>query len=209
MVSAMGMQWRKSKDRAPAVTPVDNGVVAMSRLADRLASVAQPMAVTGPSGARPRFSPAVTAALSRNAAAMADARRRAQRSLLTLAVESFVSACSFIHYAVVALALRVVMARLFFLDGQALVTGPIIEFDKIDFPVVLPAHVKAETFAAFLSQYPGLPVSSNLVAYFVSYAEFALPICLLVGFGTRIAAFGLLLISLMIQFYAVPFAPWS
>jgi putative oxidoreductase len=43
----------------------------------------------------------------------------------------------------------------------------------------------------------------------VSYAEFALPICLLLGFGTRIAAFGLLLISLMIQFYGVPFAPWS
>lgn len=64
-----------------------------------------------------------------------------------------------------ALALCVVMARLFFLDGQTLVTGPTAQWDKIDFPVVLPMQVSAETFAAFVNQYPGLPGSSNVVAY--------------------------------------------
>lgn len=62
-----------------------------------------------------------------------------------------------------ALALCVVIARLFFLDGH--VTGPIVQWDKINFPVVLPMQVKAETFAAFVNQYPRLAVSSNVVAY--------------------------------------------
>ena len=35
----------------------------------------------------------------------------------------------------------------------------------IDFPVVLPMQVKAETFATFVNQYPGLQGSSNVVAY--------------------------------------------
>ena len=60
----------------------------------------------------------------------------------------------------VALALRLVMARLFFLDGQKLVTGPVVRLEQIDFSFVLPAQVKTETFTAFLGQYPSLPLST-------------------------------------------------
>ena len=35
-------------------------------------------------------------------------------------------------------------------------------------------------------------------------AEFVLPICLVIGFATRFAAFGLLLMTLLIQFYVIP-----
>lgn len=185
---------------------VDTGVAAMSRLADRLAAVAQPMPVAAPAPGLPRFSPAVTAALGRNAAAIASARRRSQRGIFSLAVESFVSACTFIPYAVVALALRapVLLRR----PGAGQRPGRAGRQDRF-FRRAAAAGVKAETLAAFANQYPALPISSTLVAYFVSYAEFALPICLLLGFGTRTAAFGLLLISLMIQFCSVPMAIWS
>ena len=47
-----------------------------------------------------------------------------------------------------------------------------------DLSVVLPLHVKAETFTAFLTQYAALPLPPMLAAYLVSYAEFILPICL-------------------------------
>jgi putative oxidoreductase len=197
---------------APA--PVDNtaGVRAMSRLADRLAAVAPPPApanLAAPSALR--FSPAVTAALSRSSAMSAGAARRARRprSTLGIVVDSFVSACSFIPYALVALVLRLVMARLFFIDGQSLIAGPAVRFENFDFFMVLPAHVKAETFSAFLTQYPALPMSTALAAYIVSYADFILPIFLVLGFGTRFAAFGLLIITAMIQFYTVPLTLWS
>ena len=92
---------------ATAPAPVDNtaGVKAMSRFADRLIAAAPPPA--------PRFSPAVTAALATSAAISARAAERAQRSrsILGIMVDSFVAACSFIPYALVALALRLVMAR--------------------------------------------------------------------------------------------------
>jgi putative oxidoreductase len=199
---------------AIAPAPVDNtaGVRAMSRLADRLAAVAPPpmaASLTAPSALR--FSPAVTAALSRSTAMSAGAARRARRTRSTvgIVVDSFVSACSFIPYALVALALRLVMARLFFIDGQSLIAGPAVRFESFDFFMVLPAHVKAETFSAFLSQYATLPMSTALAAYLVSYAEFVLPICLVIGFGTRFAALGLLIITAMIQFYAMPQALWG
>jgi len=192
--------------------PVDNitGVRAMSRLADRLTAVAPP-AVAASLTAPPalRFSPAVTSALNRSAAMSADAARRARRtrSTLGIVVDSFVSACSFIPYALVALALRFVMARLFFLDGQSLIAGPVVRFEN--FFMVLPAQVKAETFSAFLGQYATLPISTALAAYVVSYAEFVLPICLVLGFGTRFAALGLLIITAMIQFYAAQQVLWG
>ncbi len=161
----------------------------------------------------PQFSPAVTAALSRSAAMSARAERRARRSrsIIGTVVDSFVSACSFIPYALVALALRLVMARLFFLDGQTRVDGPRVPLNLHDFDlsVVLPLHVKAETVTAFFSQYAALPLPAVLAAYLLSYAEFILPICLVLGFGTRFAALGLLIMTALIQIYVMPQALWS
>jgi putative oxidoreductase len=192
---------------ATAPAPVDNtaGVKAMSRLADRLLAAAPPSA--------PQFSPAVTAALSRNAAMSARAERRARRSrsIIGIVVDSFVSACSFIPYALVALTLRLVMARLFFLDGQTKIDGPLVPLNVhgFDLSVVLPLHVKAETVTAFFAQYAALPVPAVLAAYLVSYAEFILPICLLLGFATRFAALGMLIMTALIQLYVVPDALWT
>ena len=73
-----------------------------------------------------------------------------------------------------------------------------------DFSVVLPMQVKAQTFAAFATQYPPMPVPPTLAAYLVSYAEFILPLMLLIGFGTRFAAIGLLIMTAMISIFVMP-----
>jgi putative oxidoreductase len=185
---------------------------AISRLADRIALMAPPPLNLSPNSiVQP--SPAVTAALatSRAIAARAAERARRSRSVSGLMVDSFVSACSFIPYAVVALALRLVMARVFFLDGQTRISGPRISLSvyDFDFSVVLPFEVKAQTFGVFLSQYFALPVPPVLGAYLVSYAEFILPIMLVLGLGTRFAALGLLVMTALIQIYVVPQALWT
>jgi|PersoiStandDraft_1058852.scaffolds.fasta_scaffold25129_1 putative oxidoreductase len=202
---------------ATAQRPVENasGEMAMSRLADRIASMAPPPLnlTSAQMTSMPRPSPAVAAALSTSAAISARAAERARRSrsIIGLTVDSFVSACSFIPYALVALALRLVMARVFFLDGQTRVAGPRVPLNVQDFDlsVVLPLQVKVETFGAFLTQYAALPVPPVLAAYLVSYAEFILPICLVLGFGTRFAALGMLVMTALIQIYVMPEALWS
>lgn len=193
-----------------------SGEVAMTRLADRLAAMAPPPLNLSPTSIV-RSSPAVAAGLatSRAISARAAERARRSRSVVGLMVDSFVSACSFIPYALVALGLRLVMARLFFLDGQTRVEGPRVPLNVqdllqgFDFSVVLPMQVKAETFTAFLTQYPLLPVPPVLAAYLVSYAEFILPLMLVLGFGTRFAAIGLLIMTALIQIYIMPQALWT
>jgi putative oxidoreductase len=191
-----------------------SGEVAMSRLAARLAALAPPPIDLSPSAiVRPQPSPAVAAALATSAAISARAAERARRSrsVIGLTIDSFVSACAFIPYALVALALRLTMARVFFLDGQLRVDGPRVPLNLLDlnFWVVLPQHVRPETFAAFYTQYAALPVPPVLAAYLVSYAEFILPIMLVLGLGTRFAALGLMIMTALIQIYVMPQALWS
>ncbi len=202
---------------APAQRPVDNiaGAAAMARLADRLMAVTPPRPAPAQAApySPPQFSPAVTAALNTSAqiSARAAERARRSRSVIGMTVDSFVAACSYIPYALVALGLRLVMARVFFLDGQTRIAGPQVPLNVQDysFTLTLPAQVRPETFGAFLSQYPPLPVPPAIAAYAVSYAEFILPIMLVLGFATRFAAIGLLIMTGVISFYVMPQALWS
>jgi len=195
------------------------GAAAMTRLADRLAAVTPPPTMLELSDPLPlpKPSPAVAAALATtNAAtaaiaARADRRARRSRSVTGLAVDGFIAMCSFIPYAVVALALRLLMAWQFFLDGQTLISGPrySLSIYGFDFSVVLPMQVRAETISTFIAQYGALPLPPLFAAYIVSYAEFILPVMLLIGFGTRFAALGLLLMTAAIDFYVTPPSLWS
>ena len=219
---------------ATADRPVDSSVKAVSQLAARIASMAPPSSNLMEEQTTPTWqpSPAVAAALSSSEkisaqaaeralhspssmsaaiAARADRRARRSRSIIGLTIDSFVSACSFITYSLVAIVLRLVMARVFFLDGQTRIEGPLvpINLQSFDFSFVLPLQVKAETFAAFLTKYAALPVPPVLAAYLVSYAEFILPICLFLGFGTRFAALGILIMIALIQIYVAPEALWT
>jgi putative oxidoreductase len=200
-------------DITTAHRPVElgSGEAAMSRLADRLAALAPPPLDLPPNSIM-RPSPAVAAAMSASAAISKRAAERARRSrsVIGLMVDGFVGACALVPYALVALGLRLLMARVFFFDGQAKVTGSLLSFDlyNFNFSMVLPMQVKAETFSAFLTAYPPLVVPPVIAAYALTYAEFALPILLVLGFATRFAALGLLFVTAM-QFYLMPAGLWT
>jgi putative oxidoreductase len=121
--------------------------------------------------------------------------------------------CAVIAYGLVALGLRFIMARVFFLSGQAKIDGPSVlihlNVPALDFSVILPAQIKATTFQMFETQYANLPVPPTVAAILFTYAEFVLPICLLLGFATRLAALGLLGMTLLLQFYVLPAMWWS
>ena len=121
-------------------------------------------------------------------------------------------------YALVALGLRLVMARVFFLSGQAKIEGPELpihlsipnaNLPALDFTVILPTTIKAATYQMFETQYAALPLPSTLAAVLFTYAEFVLPIFLVLGFATRISALLLLGMTLLLQLYVLPAMWWT
>jgi putative oxidoreductase len=136
---------------------------------------------------------------------------RRSRSYAAHVIDRIVAVCGVIPYALVALVLRLVMARAFFLSGQAMVVGPDIPLSirGFEFSVILPAQVREEVLSGFTAQFATVPVSPVFIAYGFAYAEFLLPICLVVGFGTRVAAFILLVMTAVVQIYVEPDALWT
>jgi putative oxidoreductase len=118
-----------------------------------------------------------------------------------------------IPYALVALGLRLIMARVFFLSGQAKIEGPRSipirpGIGDLEFTVILPAEIKDATFRMFEAQYADLPFSPVVAAYLFTYAEFVLPICLVLGFATRLSALALLVMTVLLQVYVMPGMLW-
>jgi uncharacterized membrane protein YphA (DoxX/SURF4 family) len=201
-----------------------SGEVAMARLADRLATLAPPAPLElsrMQAVSMPRPSPAVQTALTTSAAIAARAAERARRSrsVIGVTVDGFISACAAVPYALVALALRLLMARIFFLDGQGRIDGPRfslhVPIEKIpfslpfklpslDFAAILPLQIKADMIADFATASPPIPLPPTIAAYAVGYAEFLLPVCLVLGFATRFASLGLLFITALIAIFVVP-----
>lgn len=203
-------------DTAVAGTPANP----LESLANRLNGMVPPSS-TGTLGVRQ--SAAVEAALKRSAIRAAEIARRTRRnrSLLVSTVESALAACKFVPYALVALVLRLVIARVFFLAGQTMIEGPRVPLtvpdllgnfgfgSRFDVAVTLPFEVKAQTFAAFANQFSAVPVPPVFAAYLVSYAQFVLPVLLVLGLATRFSAVGLLIITAMIQLFVYPEALWT
>jgi putative oxidoreductase len=118
-----------------------------------------------------------------------------------------------IPYALVALGLRLIMARVFFLSGQAKIEGPRSipirpGIGDLEFTVILPAEIKDATFRMFEVQYADLPIAPVVAAYLFTYAEFVLPICLVLGFATRLSALALLGLTVLLQVYVMPGMLW-
>jgi putative oxidoreductase len=118
-------------------------------------------------------------------------------------------------YALVAFGLRLIMARAFFLSGQAKIEGPGIPvharlFDfPIDFTITLPAAIKDSTFQIFEAPYSALPIPTVVTVTVLTYAEFVLPICLALGFATRLVALILLAMTVLLQLYVMPGMWWA
>ncbi len=136
---------------------------------------------------------------------------RGSHSVAARAIDCMVAVCGIIPYALVALVLRLVVARDFFLAGQANIVGPTIPLSVqgMSFSMILPAQVREATLQAFATKFATVPLSPTLIAYGLTYAEFLLPICLVIGFGTRIAALVLLAVTVLLQVYVEPDALWT
>src|SRR3954468_6164298 len=83
--------------------------------------------------------------------------------------DTLVWLCARSVYALLALGLRLVMARVFFLSGQARIEGPGV---PIQWPAgggrlsgALPAAIKETTFQLFETQYAELPIAPVPAAY--------------------------------------------
>jgi putative oxidoreductase len=134
-------------------------------------------------------------------------------SLIATAIDKLVALCGVVPYALVALGLRLIIARVFFLAGQAKIAGPTIPIALFnrdgDFTITLPAEIKPSTFELFQTQYAALPLPPTVAAYLFTYAEFVLPVCLVLGFATRLSALALLVMSVLVQVYVMPGTLWT
>jgi putative oxidoreductase len=139
-------------------------------------------------------------------------RSARSRSLIATIVDKLVAIVGVVPYALIALGLRFIIARVFFLSGQLKIAGPVVAVPLPGggtFPVTLLAEIKPSTFELFATDYAALPMSPGVAATLFSYAEFVLPVCLVVGFATRLSALALLVMTVMIQVYVAPEALWS
>ena len=182
---------------------VRQSAAALGRLSDRLATVNPPPAAAALAAPAPARSAPAVGTVARPAPETARKPHRSP-SVAAAVVRGFVAAGSFIPYALVALVLRLAVARVFFLDGQTRVDGLSIPFGLhgYDFSFVLPLQLKSLSYTSFLTGY--LPLPPGFAAYVVSGAEFVLPIMLVLGLGTRFAALGLLIVTALMQIHEMP-----
>jgi putative oxidoreductase len=186
----------------------------MQRLADKLTGLVPP---TVAKPVLPQPSPAVAAALARSAAQAKEAARRARGQSLP---GRMLSSLVFLPYSLVALALRIIIARVFFLDGQARIDGPRLSylipgFDLhsyyvrgFDLSVILPGQPKVALVASVFDTLESAMLST-FIGYVIAYTAFVLPIMLVLGAGTRFVALGLLGLTVLMQIFIAPQALWT
>lgn len=88
---------------------------------------------------------------------------------------------------------RIVIAHLFWASGRTKVEG---------------WSLKPVTFALFRDEYALPLISSDVAAYLATAAEHVFPVLLVLGLGTRLAASGLAIMTLVIQLLVYPNAWW-
>jgi putative oxidoreductase len=116
-----------------------------------------------------------------------------------------------IPYSVIAVFLRIVAAHPFFVSGQTKIEGPTIgrEIFGVDLTIQIPTGIRDATFALFADEYKLPFLSPNTAAYATTAIEFLLPILLFIGLLTRMSAFGLLAVTMIIQIFVYPDAWWT
>lgn len=108
-----------------------------------------------------------------------------------------------IPHALVALLARFSIAAVFWNSGQTKVTGFAINIVSGEFALGWP-HLSDSALALFQDEYKLPFIAPALAAPMAATAEHLLPLLLLVGLGSRFAAFGLLGMTLVIQTFVYP-----
>jgi putative oxidoreductase len=116
-----------------------------------------------------------------------------------------------VPYALVGLGLRLLMAYEIFREGQSKIDGMLLNFNVsgTQFSVVLPVQVKPSLLQLFESHFAGLEVPTWIIAHVYAYAEFLLPICLVLGFITRFSSLVLLILTVLTAVYVAPEELWT
>ena len=200
----------------PPEIPAKDGAGAMQRLADRLTTlVPPPAAVPLATPELPKPSPAVAAALEKSAARIAEAKRKAARSsrpMIARIADAFATLCRYaVPYALVGLAVRLVMARVFFFDGQTRALGPqmSVELYGFDLSIIVPLQVKTQVLGSYTALSSLLAVSPLIVANTIAAVQFILPIMLVLGLATRFSALLLLGFTVLLNLHVMPHMLWS
>ncbi len=107
---------------------------------------------------------------------------------------------------------RIALATVFWQSGQTKIEGLAINLFTGQFQLGWPA-LKESTFYLFQYEYQLPLIPYQWAAYLASTAEHLFPLMLLIGLGTRLAALGLLTMTMVIQFFVYPDAysthlPW-
>ena len=91
---------------------------------------------------------------------------------------------------------RVVLAGVFWRSGRTKVE----EGSLLD--------ITDTTYFLFSEDYSGVPLPPDLAAVMATYAEHLFPVLLVLGLFTRLSAFALLMMTMVIQFFVYPDAWW-
>lgn len=99
--------------------------------------------------------------------------------------------------ALLSLFVRVALAGPFFMSGRT----KVVEGSWFT--------ISDSAYGLFESEYSGVPLPPHFAAVAATAAEHLLPLLLLLGLGTRVAALGLLAMTMTIQVFVYPDAWWS
>jgi putative oxidoreductase len=94
-----------------------------------------------------------------------------------------------VPYSLVALVSRFAVASVFWRSGQTKVHG---------------FHIREETFDLFREKYKVPLLPPDAAAYVSATAEHVFPVLLVVGLASRLSAFGLLFMTMVIQLFVYP-----
>lgn len=116
-----------------------------------------------------------------------------------------------VFHGLVALAVRAIAAHPFFVSGQTKIDGPTIGgvVGGVDLTIKIPTAMREAAFALFENEYRLPYIDPDHAAYAAAAAENLLPVLLVLGLLTRLSALGLLVMTLIIQFFVYPDAWWS
>ena len=111
-----------------------------------------------------------------------------------------------IPYALVAVFARIVAAHPFFASGQTKIDGPTFGgvFHGLDLTFKFPISLRDAAFTLFEEEHKLPLIPPDLAATLATIAENLLPVLLVLGLATRLSALGLLVMTVVIQFFVYP-----
>lgn len=98
---------------------------------------------------------------------------------------------------------RFSLAAVFWKSGQTKIEGLAIDVINGEFQLGWP-RLSDSALYLFQTEYRLPLLSAELATYLAAFAEHLLPVLLLLGLGTRFAALGLLVMTLIIQVFVYP-----